>query len=322
MLGNVASILFAYFFLYTILIDVTDNFIGKSIVISIITVITLSSFELLKRFLFKQMTVTILNNNNSFEKNLIGFFALAIVCCSFYLSVNGAKTLADKDKTIDTKTINVVESKVKDIETNFKVQTDKLDKQIAFYNSMIVSVHSNSLRTQYNNLIIFTTKQLNSLAEQKNKAIESVKLELNNQSINLKTSSNINVKRFILISTFIEFMILLGVGFEAFYNHKIIVDFEDMVNNNPKLRKYINYSKLLEVIYNNGSIKPESTLPTACQLIRLAKTKELTFTQKQVTDFYGLLKYIGIADKKSATRFVALTDMDTAKVSLKNYYNV
>ena len=322
-LGNLASIVFAYFFLNTILTNVTDNFWGKALFTGLISVLALTAFEFLKRFLFKQAALTYLTGRSKTEKYIISGLSLLIISTSFYLSISGANTLSDKSQKIEGKTTEQINKTIDNINRDYNIKTDKINKQIDAYTQLItIGTKSRSLRTQYNTMILAANQQLDKLNLQKGIEITTAKNDLNNQKNILTVYSNNNVKAFLILSTFIELIILIGVAFDTYYNHRVFKDYDLLAQTNRKYKYYVLYNRLLDAVYSNGKIGKNNPILSACILAKIAKSIDLNVTTPQVNTFYSLLGQLNVTKIETRSKRIALVDLATAKAALKQHYQL
>jgi len=318
-LGNVASIIFAYFFLSNILSGVTDNFWGKAFVITLISFLALTAFELLKRFLFKQTAKTIIKSSNKTEKYIIGGLSFLIVCTSFYLSISGAHTLSDKTQKIADNTQKKIDLVFKSITADYQIKIDKINKQIDFYNQMIATgTKSRALRMQYNQMIIAATAQLEKLNLEKTADIKTAKTDIISGTKITLDNSFANVRAFLILSTFIELIILIGVAFDTYYNDRVFNEFDSLVTDSRKHRNFVLYNRLLNAVFNNGKLTKDENILTSNTLSKIIKAIDLQVTDNQIKNFYTLLVQVKVIE--SPIKRKALMTFAEAKKALKDYY--
>lgn len=322
-LGNIASVVFAFFFLYTILSGVTDAFWGKSILVGLITLIALTSFELLKRFLFKQAASTFLKGKSNIDRYLIGILSLLIITSSFYLSINGAIKFSDNHNKLESSITKQID--LDNQNTNKKIDGQIADqkRQIAYYQNMAMNAtKSRMLRADYNRMIDKANTYITMLENHRVSLLKSnERIGYTAHKIDLDNNDS-NIRIFFIISSFIELIILIGVGFDVYYNHRVFADFDVLVNENRKYRYFVLYTRLLDAVFNNGRLSKGANILTACRLVTIAKSLDLNLTQRQVNGFYSLLSQLEIVQKETASRRVALMGLTDAKKTLRDYYKI
>ena len=267
-LGNIASIFFAFFFLNQLLFRATSDFSGRIFIISMASVIFLSGFELLKRFVLRNFgyaAIQVRKFNTEVMYNLA--FTLILLASSFYLSLNGAKVFADKREQIEqTRTVEIssqVDSLnlIFDKNLTYKItERDGLIKNRDIYNKKIADATYTSRLKEYNSLI----KQANEEIKRADAEIARMRIEKENSIASIKNeitvTSNLKVNEifrnqvaFILISSFIEILILVGILFHCFFTITIYNEFHYRADNVRKYQMYNTYKELLKITYNINS---------------------------------------------------------------------
>lgn len=312
--GNIASIFFAFFLwhpslLKTITLHVADNSFTH-IIAGISTIILLSLIEFLKRgivnifsseFIEAKMQIA----NKSIFALLV--FSLGILGMSFYFSINGA---VEFSKT-STKT-NIV------IEKNSKVMIDSLVKMNAFAREPIqqeltslresnktirqkrddtpleqrrVRYDYNTLISDNEKLITENTKKLDDLEQDLKKKLDRQNAEeAKNKTANAVADED-NIFLFLLVSTFIEIIIVIGVYFRQLYVHKSFYEAESKLE--PYLRRNEIYETLLRIAYKNGEIREDEQVISLVKLTEIVRNKGSNYTPKSVRDFYNEMTHIG-----------------------------
>lgn len=267
-LGNFASIFFAFFFLSQLLFRATSDFSGRGVIITIVSIIFLSGFELLKRFVLKNFSyaaIQIKKLNTEVMYNL--GFSLILLAGSFYLSLNGAKIFADKREQIEQIRTVEISTQVDSLNSIFdenlayKIQErDGLIKNRNLYSKKIEEATYTSRLKEYNQLIKQANEEVRRadeeiarLRKEKETSISVVKDEATASS-KLKVNEIFkNQIAFILISSFIELLILVGILFHSFFTIRIYNEFENSANNINKYKLYNTYKKLLTIMYQKNS---------------------------------------------------------------------
>lgn len=333
--GNIASIFFAFFLwhpslLKTITLHVADNSFTH-IIAGISTIILLSLIEFLKRgivnifsseFIEAKMQII----NKSIFALLV--FSLAILGMSFYFSINGA---VEFSKT-STKT-NIV------IEENSKVMIDSLVKMNNFARVPIqqeltslresnktirqkrddtpleqrrVRYDYNALISDNEKLITENTKKLDDLEQDLKKKLDKQKVEETKNKTANAVADEDNIFLFLLVSTFIEIIIVIGVYFRQLYVHKSFYEAEAKLE--PYLRRNEIYETLLRIAYKNGEIREDEQVISLVKLTEIVRNKGSNYTPKAVRDFYNEMTHIGafkIAQKK---RYAKVSFEDAKKL--------
>lgn len=333
--GNIASIFFAFFLwfpslLKTIQLHVAENAFTYGVAV-VTTVILLSLVEFLKRgvlgifsseFIEAKMKIA----NKSIFSLLL--FSTAIVGLSFYFSINGA---VEFSKTSDKVNIQV--------ESSTKIMQDSLVKMHELaktpINEELTSLRASNkilrekrdntpldhrrVRNDYSNLIddnekliASNTEKLSNLdADFKKKIDQLKKEELASKSKNVESDKD-NVLLFLLVSTFIEVIIVIGVYFRHLYIHKSFYEAEEKLE--PILKKREKYETLLRIIYKNGEVKQDEQIISLNKLCEIVKNKGAQYTAKHVKDFYTEMTHMGAFKVVSNKRYTLVSYEDARKL--------
>lgn len=322
-LAQITSVGFGYIFLSDLIFDSTDNFWGKVIIVPLIALISLSTFELLKRFLFRQTTLNYFITR-SISKEVLGtaILSAALIILTFYLTLSGAKNMGDRSKHIESVTETKINNKTDSITKIFDGKIALLQKDKDTYLQMITSgTKSRELRTQYNTLLESTNNDIKKLeADKEDKIKEYQTFETGKASVKQKEVSK-NIVSFLILSTCIELFILLGVWFHTYFDFRTFKEFSDRVSSQANFKKFLTNEKLLEMIFNKGKVKIGDTLDSSSHIKRLSLIKGINVTDKQIADFFVLTKHLKITDTVSKKRIVEKS-YEEAKLIISDYYNV
>lgn len=266
--GNFASIFFAFFFLNQLLFRATSDFSGRFIILSAFSIIFLTGFEILKRFALRNASyaaIQIKKLNTEVVYNLV--FSLIIVAGSFYLSLNGAKVFADKREQIEqVRTVEISTqmdslNSIFDKNLKYKIsERDGLIKSRDIYTAKIADETYTSRLKEYKSLIQQSNEEIrradaeiDRMRNEKETSIANTKNEITATS-NLKVNEIFkNQLAFILISSFIEILILIGILFHCFFNITVYNEFQYRSDNITKFNMYNNYKELLRLMYQINS---------------------------------------------------------------------
>lgn len=340
--GNIASIFFAFFLwfpslLKTITLHVADNTLMYSVSVGV-TIILLSVVEFLKRGIVGIFSSEFIEAGGKFaNKSVIGlaFFSTAILALSFYFSINGA---IEFSKTSGK--VNIV------IEQNDKTLIDSLTKANEYskipINEELASLRASNkdlrdkrddtpieqrrTRLEYNKLIDDNEKLIeknsNKLTEADvsfKKKIDALKAESHQAKNKNVQDDQSNVLLFLIVSTFIEVMIVIGVYFRELYVHKAFYESEQKLE--PLVKKREKYETLLRLVYKNGEVRQDETILSLKKLTEIVKNKGAHFTPKHVGDFYTELTHLG-AFKVVANKRYALVSYEESKKLLDSLENL
>lgn len=332
--GNGVSIFLAFFFLQALFFS-SFNDVSNSIFISVGIIFFLSMFELLKRFIFGMFSLEYIKRGfNIFKISMIGFLigTSLLIIGSFYFSLNGAKKFVDNQDIFQTTTENNINTKVDSVNQFYFNQYIKplMDENVLI-NQQNLDYSNQAARTnyktKYTNLIvannIIKEKNNETIKEyekrrdadaQKIQEIETVKLEKG--LIENKT----NIWTFIIISSLIEIIIMLGIYFDKFYDYKIVLEYEDTVISTPEFRRWHKFNFLLELIY--GKVKQKGDrIPTSNAIIELSELSGAKITTSELDKFIKILYYLNIIILENNRRVIASME-DEGKKALKEYFDI
>lgn len=340
--GNIASIFFAFFLwfpslLKTITLHVADNALTYGVAV-VSTVILLSLVEFLKRGILGIFSTEFIGAKNKIaNRNIFGLliFSIMIMGLSFYFSINGA---IEFSRTSEKTNVHV--------EANSKIMLDSLVKmnelEKAPINEELTSLRESNknirekrdntpmeqrrTRNDYNRLIdenekliASNTKKLEDVDVNFKKRISTLKQEeLAHKTKNAKSDEG-NVLLFLLVSTFIEIIIVIGVYFRQLYTHHSFYEAEEKLE--PLLKKRDKYEHLLRIIYKNGEVKQDEQIISLTKLTEIVKSKGSQYTAKHVKDFYSEMSHLG-AFRVAANKRYSLVSYEEAKKLLESLENI
>ena len=100
-LGNIFLIYFGYFFIKSITDTLPDLFPYQNIFLAVFIALFLTGYELTKRFVIQQFTISALQIKKFTLGLIFGLISsIGLVAGSFYLSLNGAHRLVDSTEKI------------------------------------------------------------------------------------------------------------------------------------------------------------------------------------------------------------------------------
>lgn len=340
-IGNTGSIFFAYFLVFpNFLTAISGNLIEgnfASYFSAFLTILVLIIFELIKREVLSNSSFDLIKNKYKISKKFVGWFlfSISLISVSFYFSLNGAINFAStsKEKNI------VFEKKI-----NNKIDSVTLlynQKKIKYENDNILLRKSNSeLRDKITDTPInYRTirKELNDLVESNfniiqlnNKQIENLNNELNDKIFELKNilskekndnkSEDIDgILLFLIISTSIELIIILGVFFRQYYDYNTYLTnyskIEDSVIKNER------YIILLKFLYKNGTLSQGEKIIGISKLQDLVtKNSKIPSSNKFVANFINDLTIMGVLKLEGKRRYIAKSYDDALK-EIENFDN-
>ena len=336
--GNAVSIFLAFFFLQSLFYASFNN-VSKSVWITAGIVFFLVLFELLKRYVFGMFSLeTIKQRYNIFKGSTLTFLTgtLLIVAGSFYLSLNGAKEFVDNQKIFETQAQHIVASKVDSLQRVFNEEKMPLvneNKNLRVVNDTLrnklarTPVTYRTVRREYqtninNNVAIINQnqKRIDDIDARTNKAVEELKqAEQKRLSSNLEENRS-NMITFIIISSIIEIIIMIGIFFDKFYDWKTLQEYEETVINTPEFKTWYKYNYLLELIYNSTK-EIGDKIPTSNNLMEMAKIGKSPVTKGELDKFIKILYYLDVVVGDGNKRILNVPEKD-GKGALRNYFNI
>lgn len=354
LLGNTVSIFFAYFLLFSLIKDSMPS-VENTIWISITTIVFLFIFEMLKRYVFNKFSIEHIRSKFKFltkEVLILTAFSLFIIAGSFYLSLNGAKKFTDQ---LDI----IVEEGDKDflyfqdsLNSSYEIKiNDYNDKNLMLVNDNNLLTNQNiKINEEAENINSFQTKRAKyKLIEQNNERINNNqdKIDNNDERIlslederdlkisdkknsiiidnqNLLEKGDNNSIKFLILSTFIELIILIGIYFNCFYDYKSLKEHKEKIKADPNYSKWINYKNLLQLIYNNGvnSVRVGDYVVSNNKIIDIAKINNyLKMDKNVISDGFKVLNHLGIITTRGSKRIIEV-DYEIAKEVLKDYFKI
>lgn len=303
-LGNIFSVIFSYFFIKNATDAIPEFFSGQAIIVAGFIIVFMSGYELLKRFSFQQL-VTYIVRLKKFTVQLFvsSLLVLVLVGGSFYLSLNGAHRLIDQAETIES---------VADM--TIKTQTDSIfnayKPKIEIYQTQLEALYANSYNGRVRSRDRADVKEYESkvtlLEEERDNKIKALETKIEEKDSDKLSKNKSNTLALVLLTLFMEFIILLGVGFNAYYIAKSFSDMKVLMNT-PQYKQMETNLKLLHLLYQNGNKKEGETTIPITKFRSLVSNNKVDVRNKDITDFLNLVG-----------------ELDIIKVgnSRKKYYNM
>jgi hypothetical protein len=277
-LGNIFLILFSYFFIKDVTNSVPVLFSKQGLFFSVFTILFMTGYELFKRFAFERLMSGILKAKKVTKNIVLGvLICSALISGSFYLSLNGAHRLID--------TTNIVQSTTDSVVTN---QTDSIAK---YYNNEILFYRSQPARSKtdrrYRDSIVAV------LQKSKDDKITAIETKMATKTTVKLDEVKQNSIAFAIMVFFLEFIILIGVSFNAYY---VWMSYSEMkqVLSTPRYRQLELNSNLLKLYYQNGRKKEKDYVIAGSKMITLAKAIKLNVTQTDIDNFLTLCSELEI----------------------------
>lgn len=301
-LGNIFLIYFGYFFVKSVTNSIPALFPFQDMFFTIFVALFLTGYELTKRFTLEQFFITILQ----VKKMTGGIFVAGMICCfliagSFYLSIKGAHRLVDNSETIAV----AVDSTI----------TQKQDSVAKYWNSKIQYQLSQPARTRIDRQRRDST--VNSYEQIKDEKIQQLEAKTQIKANTAIDKNTENSTAFLFITIFLELIVLIGVGFDAFYTLGSYEETKKLLQT-PKFKQLELNLKLLKLYYQNGKkVVGDQTL-SFNKFQSLVQTQKIDASQKDLKAFTVLCQELDIVKEFRGRKKQFMITYQEAKDLLEN----
>jgi hypothetical protein len=334
-ISNALCILFAYFHLNKIVEQAVDS--NSMVVTSIalgICVLVLVGLEYFKRFLFDKFSILLIGKQYGAEMSILAVSSLLLISASFYLSLHGASEYAAKSDEIKANTEQVVEAQQDTLSVVFdkKILTleqsnAELTKLKLEYDSRAESSTSNKDKNYYRQqvqeqqmLIEKNDEKIKELKKERDIEIEKVTTKITSKADEKMESNAQNATKFLVFSTFIEFLILFGIHFKNFFTHKSVSDYEIKIKKDPRYKNLLNYNNLIDTIIKNDSNIGDA-IPYKTEITKILKLNQVDLVGKELDDAMKVLSHLGVVQQRGAKKYLKM-DKESAKEAVKAYLKI
>jgi hypothetical protein len=302
-LGNIFLVYFGYFFIKSITDTLPNLFPYQNTFLAIFIALFLTGYELTKRFVIEQFSVSVLQLKKITINLFIGLIvSLFLIAGSFYLSINGAHRLVDTTEQI----VSTLDSSI----------ANKQDSISQYYNKEIIYYRSQPAKTREDRRYRDSTvASLESIREAKLSKIES-KTESGSKLTIDKNKENDTA--FIFMTIFLEFIVVLGVAFNSFY---LIGTYQEtkVLLGTPKYKQIQLNLQLLKLYFQAGKKSPGNPTLSISKFISIVKNQKINCTQSEARSFITLcLELDIIKDTKNRRKEYQVTYEEAKKLILKD----
>lgn len=336
--GHMASIFLAYFMVSKILSGaITDN----PILVGVSTVILLGGLELLKREIFDKFSLQQIKHGSVKNKDVMPLMLISvvIVSMSFYASVRGAKEFSSKSKQIDVQ----IQSDVKRYEDSVNAvyverigksqnridendrKFDEKDKEMTLKSSSTLKEDKKrvqDLKTQMSQIKddnVEIKKEIDNLKKENLQAISDYEAKIKTEGEGKKDENKNNSFFFVMISTLIELVILVGVYFNEYYKYRSYLEIKDRIESDPMYQKWFYCNSIINIMYTDDT-KINDKLPSIKSMIDLCKINSVILLPKDVTDILKLFSSLGIIRGTSTKYFNK--SRESAQETLRKHFKI
>ena len=335
--GNIASIFFAFFFFISLFTSSFINMDGLGVQVGI--VIFLAIFEILKRYVFTLFSEQYLDiGKGLFNKQMASFIISTslLIGFSFFFSMNGAQKFMNKESVIfETRQTNI--SETADSMNTYHLETfinplSEQNKQLMEEKSSILEDRRDYIRRGWNtsnfdqqieridNRIDSNVIRIQRYETRKNEEISSFREQYLEKYEQQKSENEWNIIWFLLISATIEFLILIGIYYNKYYQNASIKEYEKLVMSSPNFKKWDKCKNILEMIYETG-INVEEQISSTNEIIELVAFNELNISKTEIENAFKIFGHLNIYQRIGNKRILKMEEED-AFVALKKHFKI
>lgn len=314
-LGNLFSIVFSYFFVKTVTDTIPQLFPGQALVFSIFIIVFMTGYEFLKRFTFEQVVVYYFKLKKFTAAFAAGILlAILLVVGSFYLSLNGSHRVIDQTEQVNQYVDTTVQQQVDSLNTIYVAK-------IQNYQSLVDQLNSNAvngrLRAKDKADIRAYESKMNDLQNELDAKKLAIETRFKVKAQDKLSRSESNTMALVILITFMEVIILLGVGFNGYYTITSYTDMKSLLTT-PKYKTMQTNLQLLHLYYQKGNKKEGDQTLSASKLKALASNQKLDIRTKDVDEFVTLCTELGIINVGNNKRKYYVASYDKAKELMSN----
>lgn len=294
-LGNIFLVLFSYFFLKNVTDGIPQLFVGQEIFFGFFVLLFMSGYELFKRFAFEQLTLSILKTQKFTVNLFVGIVvSLALISGSFYLSLNGAHRLIDTTENIEQTVDNTVQQKSDSINRYYNVRLNNVQTQIQkIYDNdadgLLFSREKESLNRW--------EKTRNDLDSTRIAKIKEIEDKYQSKTVRQINKIEENDLAFVLLVFFLEFIILIGVAFDAYYVWGSY-DNMKMLLGSAKFRELELNLKLLRIFYQDGRRKKDEEIIDNDKFAASCSMQNIDVDKTDLNNFLQLSFDLGLIQRR------------------------
>lgn len=302
-LGNIFLVYFGYFFIKSIVDTLPHLFPYQTEFLSVFIALFLTGYELTKRFAIEQLAIYFIQVKKFFTWNgIVGSMCVALLIAgSFYLSLNGAHRLVDNSEKINTV-----------IDENIAAKQDSISK---YYDKEILYYRSQPARKRVERM--FRDSIVSALQDKKDAKILEIETKTQTKSNAIVGKNKENDTAFVFMTFFLEFIIVLGVAFNAVYTLGSYEETKQLLST-PKYKQAELNLILLKLYYQNGKKLPGDPVLSMTKMLSLVKNQKVNCTQTDVRNFVVYCTELDIIKEVRARRKEYQVDYTTAKSLIEN----
>lgn len=301
-LGNIFLIYFGYFFVKSVTNSIPQLFPYQDTFFTIFVALFLTGYELTKRFTLEQLFTSIMQARKV-TVSLVGgmIVGLLLVAGSFYLSVKGAHRLVDNTGMVKTAVDSTVAQRSDSIAKYY-------DKEIVYYRSQPANNRKDRL---------YRDSVVTSLVNAKDAKLQAVESKVQTKAIEELSTTKENDIAFLFITIFLELIILLGVGFHAYY---VVGSYNETSKllQTPKFRQLDLNLKLLKLYYQNGKKAVGDETLSFNKFKSLVDAQKIVCAQKDLKTFVILCQELDLVRVYKGKKREIAVSYEQAKELIEN----
>lgn len=301
-LGNIFLIYFGYFFVKSITNTIPSLFPFQEIFFTVFIALFLTGYELTKRFTLEQFFTGLMQYKKLTANLFIGcWISSLLIAGSFYLSIKGAHRLVDNSEIINT-----------NVDANISTKQDSISK---YYDKEILYYRSQPARSRVERM--FRDSIVGALRAEKDDKILKIETKTLQKTNDKVVKNEENATAFLFITIFLEMIVLIGVGFDAFYTIGSYQETKKLLQT-PKFKQLELNLKLLKLYYQNGKkVVGDQTL-SFNKFQSLVQTQKIDASQKDLKTFIVLCQELDIIKEFRGKKKEFMISYQEAKDLLEN----
>ena len=301
-LGNIFLIYFGYFFVKSVTDSIPALFPFQSLFFGIFVALFLTGYELTKRFALDQFCLSVLEVGKATITNAFGFLiCISLVAGSFYLSIKGAHRLVDNTNIVVAVADSAVAKRQDSVASYY-------DKEITYYRAQPASTRKDRMYRDSIVTSLVAAKEVK-LSQVQNKADSSTKSAL--------TTNKENSTAFLFITIFLELLILLGVGFNAYYTRGTFEETGKLLQT-AKFKQLELNLKLLKLYYQNGKKKVGDPVLSYNKFKALVDAQKISCTHKEAKNFIVICQELEMIKPERDKKYYIAITYEQSKQLLEN----
>ena len=332
-LGNIASIFLASFFITELLSVAIEN----EIVRWVITIISLCGLELMKREIFKRFSRDFIRTKKIFSSGVLPMllFTMLLISLSFYSSLSGAQKFSSKADVMETVAEEEIDTYSDSVNVYYQDKIDKIENQssVLFEQNLQYDKEASELPPNWisakerirkgkkdnNEQIEKNEVKVKDLKSERDDLTSSYEKEITDEtSVDVeKNKSDSNI--FIWSSTLIEFLILIGIYFNNLYSFKSFRDIKNRLLSDDNFRTYHDYSEIIDMLFLNR--KAQDTIPDTDLIVELLVMNKVYLTRDQVEKSFRLFEALKIIETNGEYTYL-LKDIEESVEIIKTHFHI